>query len=311
MEVYIINSLDDFNNYFHLLRKDANIHFKNKMVGFDIEYIAEANFSKSFQNATTWIPTISNGIATCLIQVASENVCLIINLVQLVQNSPNDSLALTECGLPKQLVKMITCSSWIKLGVGVDHDLKLLSQNYNLGHCSGGIDLKNIAQIANVSTPNLEYLYNTLYNENIKKSCSVCDWSHPLTKKQISYASMDAIMSYKIGTTILQPCISILSDACTKTVPSSTSIDAPIKIITSGVIHNIKTNTPNYIGSLNEYAQKNDIPFPKYESVQLVHGHMSEFEIKCIFCDHTTAGTGRSKKVAKKIASKTMYDYIN
>ena len=290
---YIINTSEDFVKYFHLFKKSAALETTPRiyLIGFDIEFICKANFPKSFKKSHTWTLATPKDIAACVIQIATEDMCMLINLVQLKNQ------------LHKQIINIITSPSWVKAGVSIDTDLQILSHNYNLGHCSGGLELKNFSIMANVPTPNLEFMYNNLVGDNIKKSCSVCDWSKKLTKKQIAYAVMDAVMSYRLAKKILLPSIQYIKQNI-KTSSSHTNIN----IINLNEKTNPKktVNKINYVGRLNEYAQQNDIELAKYTCHQLVKGHLPKFEIRCEFNNTKTTGTGHSKKEAKKIAAKNM-----
>lgn len=341
MNTYIINSIDEFHKCYSLL-KNTSLMNSVHLVGFDIEYICQANFPESFKKAYNWVKATPKNIATCTIQISTDKICLIIHLPSLGKY------------LPKKLINIITNTSWIKAGIGIDMDLCMLSENYNLGHCGGGLELKNLAIMSGIKTPNLEYLYNNIVGDNIKKSCSVCDWSIPLTKKQISYASMDGLMSYKLAVAMLNPSIKYMKNIfkTTNTQQNSMIYQATIKetslfmpyyknitqinkftdkkssslldinIIGSEAkaptstrsvwgsnIRKIPENI-NYVGRLNEYSQQNNMSLPRYECEQLAGGHMPKFKITCIFDNNSQCGIASSKKEAKRIAAENLHKML-
>ena len=112
-----------------------------------------------------------------------------------------------EPNLPSKLTNLIQSESWVKLGVGIENDLSILSNNYNLGQCGGGIELKNLALLGGLKHPSMKHLcemYVGSYHGAIKSN-GFSDWSGDLETKELLYASKDAIVSYKIGMEMLKP----------------------------------------------------------------------------------------------------------
>ena len=298
MDTYIINSTDDFHKCYPLLQKSSLINSVH-LVGFDIEYICKANFPKSFSKAYNWVSATPKNIATCTIQIATCSICLVIHLPSIGKY------------LPKKLINIITNTSWIKAGIGIDMDLCTLSENYNLGHCGGGLELKNIAIMSRIKTPNLEYLYNNIIGDKIKKSCSICDWSKPLTRKQISYANMDGLMSYKLAVAMLNPSIKYVENIIINTnkfTDKKSSSLLNINIIGDNV-RKISENI-NYVGRLNEYSQHNNMLAPRYEYERLAGGNMSQFKVTCTFDNNSQFGIASSKKEAKRIVAEKLYKIL-
>ena len=333
MQTYIVNNTDDFHKYYPLLKNTAAIGSTPDiyLVGFDIETFSKDNFPQSFNKAIEWLPNANNANNTnintivCLIQLASDKVCLIINLVKL------------KGVLPKKLINIIKNDSWVKVGVGIELDLANISNNYNLGHCSGGIEVRNLALMAHYTKPNLEFMFSQFVGTYVKKTSSICDWSQELSQEQLLYAAKDAIMSLEVFKYIIKPSIDnltkIKNDNDTKikdiltidfqnlnTVQNTiqNTIKNTIQNTIQNTIHNDivdqhNVNTINYVGILNEYAQKHKIKLPLYEDImindmKLHQQHRESFKCTCKYLDHIIEGVGATKKDAKQNAAKQMYN---
>lgn len=300
--IYIINSHDDFHKYFKYLKEDAMVGDGQKVyvIGLDTEFICKDNYPESFARSSGWLEdNESCKMAMCTIQVASNSVCLVINLVNLMKP------------LPKKLVTMLTSDSWVKFGIGIENDLRILSLNYKLGHCSGSIELKSLALMANHPKPNLEHLYNQFIGGHVKKTDSVHDWSKELTDEQISYAARDAIMSYQLGMRIMKPTL----DTIVKVIQVTSSNKLKINIGNDDLLPKKieKSNDPhiNYVGRLNEYAQWTKITLPKYDMMSDKSSHPIKFNVTCHLLDKETSATGLSKQEAKTISAKLMLELLN
>lgn len=284
---YIVETIDNFNKYYTELKKNAINGYNQKVytIGLDIEYICQDNYPISFFLSKNWTKDNSNKIAACLLQIASKNICLIINLTRIGKYLPNN------------LIKLLVSDSWIKLGIGIDNDLKILSQNYELGHCGGAFELKNIALMATHPRPSLENLYNQFVGGYIKKSNSVHDWTLELTDEQLNYSARDAIMSYQLGLNILKPSIEYIND---KAIDDKLNLDIKNKITRLD-------NNINYIGRLQEYAQKNKYDLPIYIEDKNIESKY--FVFNCYFDDKNTIGKALNKKKARTESAKLMYNY--
>ena len=299
---YIINSHDDFHKYFKFLKEDAMMGNEQKIyvVGLDTEFISKDNYPESFAKSLTWLEdNESCKIAMCTIQIASNSVCLVINLINL--GKP----------LPKKLVTLLTSDSWIKFGIGIENDLRTLSLNYTLGHCSGSIELKSLALMANHPKPNLEQLYNQFIGGHVKKTDSVHDWSKELTDEQISYAARDAIMSYQLGMNMMKPTL----ETIVKVIHATTSNKLDINVANDDLLPKKieKSIDPhvNYVGRLNEYAQRIKVDLPKYIVATDNSKHPIRFNATCKLLDKETVATGLNKQEAKMLCSKLMLELIN
>jgi len=294
---YIIKNIQDFNKYFNLLKSSARhivgtLH--NFIIGFDIEYISKSNHLDSFNNSHNWLLCNDKDIATCLIQVATRDICLIFDLTKLGPILPN------------KLMDLLKKDCWIKLGIGIENDLAILSHNYAIGHCAGAIELKNIAIMANFSNPSLQVLSNVVLKENITKNKSICDWSSKLNNKQIEYAAKDAIISYNLGIAMLQPSIDKLIDL------NNTTNNLLVNIVDTSCNNNNGNNynnlaQNNFIGRLNEIAQKENKISPIYTFNVLRNNY---FECICHFNNKKITQASNSKKNAKHLAAQKMLSLI-
>ena len=169
-KVYIITSTKEFNDTFHRLEDEARIDSTPNifMVGMDVEMINKTNH-ESFKNSGKWVENTNCSVVVCTIQIAVEETCFIYHLSKM--GKP----------LPKKLINLIVSDSWIKGGIGISNDLKHISNNYNLGHCGGEMEIKNIALLGNIANPNLANLSRKILGINLIKDSTTSDWSSDLS----------------------------------------------------------------------------------------------------------------------------------
>jgi hypothetical protein len=199
--VYIENA-DDFHRPFLNLRESARGHTTpdHFLVGFDTEYV-EGNPKK-----------------VCVIQMGTADLVLVIHVSRWGNY------------IPKQLLQAIQSPAWIKVGVGVGLDLHYISVQYKLGHCSGGIDLRNMALTMRLPHTSLVGLYNHFLKPMPqlpeKAQSSVHNWNLPgaLPKQKVEYAGKDAYMGYAIFKAMLAPVIQVHSPTQKRTGSSSINL---------------------------------------------------------------------------------------
>jgi hypothetical protein len=301
MDTYIINTLDEFNKYFHIFKDSSKIDSTPNVfvIGFDIEFISRANYPMSFSNMNWLNNNINTG--ACIIQLSSSSIVMIINLINM------------NGYLPNKLINVITNDAWIKLGIGIEQDLNILSDNFNLGHCGGGIELKNIILMSKINNPNLERIYNMMIGSHVKKTKSICDWTKPLNDQQLQYAARDAIMSYQLGISILQPSIdNLISIKADKSTDSLLHINFKnnINVDDNNNNDNLK-RTDNYIGILNEWAQSRNVSLPLYTMIDYDRSiSPTSFTIQCKVSNYIDIGKGSSKKKAKQISAMNVLKQI-
>ena len=205
----LIDNQEAFHQIFKTFKEDARVRTPESandrfIVGFDTEYVSWSH-RVAIEHKPKWILSKEfecrrADTLVCVVSLASPSYNLVIPLRHL---GPN---------LPKQLFNIITQPSWIKVGVNVDADLKNLSENYNLFHCSGGIDMQNVALLQGLANTKLETLWETLCGQSSKTilqrfphvSSSQQNWScENLSQPMIDYAAQDARLSLEIGRKLL------------------------------------------------------------------------------------------------------------
>jgi len=289
MSIEFIETVEQFVSSFKQFKQDSKLHIKQSIyhIGLDCEYIAKINYPESFKLSTKWTKKTSYDVATCILQIANEKTCLVIDLTKL---GPD---------LPSHLIEIIKSDNWIKTGVAIGTDITYLSDNFDLGQCNGAIDVKHFAELAGCATPNLEYLNNTLGFTPIDKSIikSRCDWSQPLTIEHLKYASNDAYASYNLGKRFITDIIGSMK----KYFVSDEGI------ITSSSIKLVASKIPNYVGTLQEHAQKNKLELPVYV-IEILD--INKFKCTCQFLDHKSTGEDTNKQSSKSMAAKKMLELL-
>jgi hypothetical protein len=181
-QIKLIENIESFNAIYlqlsdaSLIYKNPNIHF----VGFYCEYISESNYPDRFKESLNWVKCNDRyKNAVCKIQIACDNLCIIIDLIKFNNN------------LPQNLINILTSDSWIKCGVSVSTDITYISYNFQLGQCSGVYEMKTLATLANCKNPNLENIYSKMYSTNYEKTKrhTISDWSSDMTIEMAKYAS--------------------------------------------------------------------------------------------------------------------------
>jgi hypothetical protein len=299
MKTIIIKSRQEFNDNYNELKESARVmSIPNVfLVGLDTEYITSGTYPEAYKGAGAWVRnTTGTSIAICLIQLSTEEICLVINLVKL----KND--------IPESLLDILRNDSWIKVGVGVELDLKYLSSNYELGHCAGGIELRNIALLGHYKSPSLENLYSDMVGRHVRKTSSICNWSGELKREQLEYAARDAMMSYQLFKVMLGPSIEWIKEKeGDKTVKDKLSVEIINLEENIGVslVSEVIEKKSNYIGELNEYAQQRRLALPLYE-IKEVSTCPSVFQTTCYFNGKKVETQDRSKQLSKKKAAEKM-----
>lgn len=290
---------DEFKNSAKLDLLDKNLESTNEkfLIGLDTEYISKDNNPESFSKCYNWVHRVKK-IAVCKLQIATEKISLVIDLCKF------------EKQLPDNLVKIITSESWIKTGIGISNDLKYLSYNFDLGQCNGGIDIKQFAEMKGCLSPNLLNIFQNIagtYDHHIKKSKKkdnfTFDWSLDMSMEQIEYASMDAYMSYKIGEYLIIGIVKYPQFDKFKfdIMDSNESMKNQKKILSNITL---LITQKNYIGLLQEYAQKNKLKLPIYQDE--VNNDPDKFKISCNFESLKVYGFGPNKVKAKTLSAEKM-----
>jgi hypothetical protein len=281
METYIITNINDFNQIYKNFKASAEIETSGEsrfLIGLDLEYC------NSIINSTNWVPNSNTDKISCVLQLATETYCLIFDLKKLKT-------------LPVQVIDILQKDSWIKLGIGIDNDMNILTKNYNLNYCGGVIELKNFA-LMNIKKPNLEYLYNLLFNTNVNNKTNQYDWEDELTEEMIKYCAGDSIMSYKIGKLFYFNSSGIFKQ-------KKNDFD----IIIKNNLEFLKNDEINPISKLNTYAQCNNLELPKYIYSSKEY---NRFICYCSFNNiEFTSSNKNSKKSAKIEVATKIINYFN
>ncbi len=286
MEYIYIQNQDQFNDIYGSFKESSKIG-NVYHIGLDCEFICEANHKKSYDERHNWIHE-DNGEVICKLQIANSKMSLVLDLCKFNKI------------LPEKLIKILKKNVWIKTGIGISHDMELLSKNFNLGQCSGSIELLDVFNMWNIDNPSLENVAQKLgiSISKVKRKDKSYDWSNPMTLEDAEYCAIDAYLSYLIGEIFL----SSSKNYFTQKLNSENK-----KININPIIRQPIITDKNYIGSLNEYSQKNKISLPEYIDKGIIDG---EFCFTCILNNISADGFGSSKKIAKTISAKNVYDII-
>jgi len=297
--IVVVENSQQFNDVYRQLYELSNSENDIHMVGLDCEFVTCDLHPESYKNAD-WCPKKGQHKIAAKLQIAAENLCIIIDLCKI------------GCELPPNLSLILESESWLKFGVGITVDMDVLGFQYSLKKCGGVFDMGIICKYLGCPNPNLENLYNAFgcSSDKFKKTNDkYTDWSCDLTTAQIKYASNDAYASYGIGKEMMKYTKKSMDTIFDKFIKTN-NMDVPV--CTASIEVPICKN--NYVGALNEYAQKNKIMLPTFDYSRL--GDMFVCE-----CHLETTSRGKvslssnpntNKKNAKNDVCKKMYDeYIS
>lgn len=306
-EINIIESEEAFDQIYEALAEKAVIKSNPviRLIGLDCEMINQHQYPKSFEKYLELHPRIipHNQTIVCKLQIYTEGLCILIDLVKMAF-------------IPDKLAELLKNESWLKTGVGISNDILLLSVNYNLGQCSSCLEMKNIASLCDIATPNLLDVYRTMtgdFSMN-KDRVQLSDWSLEFTLEQIRYARNDAYMSYVIGKKMIGIMCPALKNTLVKIDESSCIMKCTDDPVFSGkkqplCIKMPTTDITNYVGRLQEYSQKNNKAMPIYE--ETTTSVKGTFVCGCEFEGKKVTGFGKNKKDAKQDAAKKMFDILH
>jgi len=272
--ITIIENIDQFNKIYNNLydnsisgNTDNGIH----IIGLDCEYITKNSYPESYEKIN-WCSNINGSPIVCKLQMATQNICIIIDLCKFGNM------------LPDNLKNILKSESWLKFGAGITADMDHLSYQYNLGNCNGVINASILCRYFGSLNPNLENLYNILSKtkEPFKKlEVKGRDWSQEMTLQHIKYAAEDACASYVIGIELMNHMKNSLNIIFTKFEQGVTEQN---NIQESNNIINIKVSNENYVGMLMDYVQKNKMKPPSFEYTHDINysNNVNKFYCTCI-----------------------------
>ncbi|CAJ1411092.1 unnamed protein product [Effrenium voratum] len=123
-----------------------------------------------------------------LLQLATRQGCLLIQLPKLDR-------------LPPSLQSLLLCEDYVKCGVGIAQDLRLLEQQFAL-RSRGALELQHLAVKYNHTDHGLGLaaLCRSLLNRRLDKRTELrrSDWTGELSVEQIAYAAGDAFVAVEI-----------------------------------------------------------------------------------------------------------------
>lgn len=299
--ISIIENIDQFNKiYTNFYAKSINMNTGIHIIGLDCEYISKSSHQESFDKAD-WCIRKGNNPVVCKLQLACENMCIIIDLCKIGKT------------LPENLINILKSESWIKCGAGIGCDMDHLSYQYDLGHCNGSLNISIFCRYFGMLNPNLENIYNTLIKkDNFKKEeFKGKDWSKEMTVSQIKYASEDAIASYMIGIEFLNHMKNSLNVTLNKQ-PEQHIENNETKLI------EVKVSNENYVGVLLEYIQKKKLKPPTFDFELDIdkNNNTKKFYCKCQLqledsVLNVKSDSFSNKKDAKHDVSKKILEHIN
>ena len=119
----------------------------------------------------------------------------------LIQLSTMDQvwlLRVTRIGYPKQLLKLLSNEDILKVGLGLNDDLRRLRTDFKF-EPAGFLDLQQYVSAFRIEEKGLKKLSGIVLGRRISKSQQVSNWdSDLLTEAQLRYAATDAWICLKI-----------------------------------------------------------------------------------------------------------------
>jgi len=163
--VKIINSIEEFQEEIHHIREHS-------LLGFDTETR----------------PSFKKGVVypTALIQLSTLDRAWL--------------LRVSRFGYPKELLDLFTREDILKVGLGLNDDLRRLRADFHF-EPGGFLDLQQYVEAFRIEEKGLKKLSGIVLGHRISKSQQVSNWdANDLTEAQIRYAATDAwicLMIYK------------------------------------------------------------------------------------------------------------------
>ena len=146
----------------------------NSLLGFDTE--TKPSFKKGQVNPTS------------LIQLATPGQTWIIRVSRI--------------GYPERLLKLLSNEEVLKVGLGLNDDLRRLRSDYNF-EPGGFLDLQQYVEAFRIDEKGLKKLTAIVLGRRISKSQQVSNWdADVLTEAQLRYAATDAWICLRIYHTL-------------------------------------------------------------------------------------------------------------
>ena len=120
------------------------------------------------------------------------------SLIQISSLEQSWILRVSRIGYPKRLLKLLSGELPMKIGVGLQDDLRRLRADFQF-EPKGFLDLQNYVQAFHIDEKGLKKITGIVLDRRISKSQQVSNWdADHLTEKQLRYAATDAWICLKI-----------------------------------------------------------------------------------------------------------------
>ena len=121
-----------------------------------------------------------------------------VSLLQLATSEQAFLFRINKIGLPAGLIKILTSSKILKVGVAIRDDIKILQRIVHFKP-AGFIELQDLVKDYRIENFSLEKLSAIVLGFRISKSQRLTNWENPeLTEQQQRYAATDAWASLQI-----------------------------------------------------------------------------------------------------------------
>ena len=163
-DIYVIDSI------FHV-KEAMRVLMNYPMVGFDTE--TRPSFRKGVVHKTA------------LMQLSTPHECFLFRTCKI--------------GVPQDLAQYLANASYLKVGLSLHDDFKIMSKFDNCSEPSGFLDLQDIVGDYCITDISIQKIYAILFGEKIAKGQQLTNWEAPtLTPAQQNYGAVDAWACLKI-----------------------------------------------------------------------------------------------------------------
>ena len=120
------------------------------------------------------------------------------SLIQLANPGQTWIIRVSRIGYPERLLKLLSSEEVLKVGLGLNDDLRRLRSDYNF-EPGGFLDLQQYVEAFRIDEKGLKKLTAIVLGRRISKSQQVSNWdADVLTEAQLRYAATDAWICLRI-----------------------------------------------------------------------------------------------------------------
>jgi len=120
------------------------------------------------------------------------------SLIQLATPGQTWIIRVSRIGYPERLLKLLSSEEVLKVGLGLNDDLRRLRSDYNF-EPGGFLDLQQYVEAFHIDEKGLKKLTAIVLGRRISKSQQVSNWdADVLTEAQLRYAATDAWICLRI-----------------------------------------------------------------------------------------------------------------